>query len=364
MQARVEAMGKKHSEFKAELQQSNQRYDASVKKLNGVQESLTTLRSFLVPLQGLDDTKRNAIRDGLADLFNSAMDLFQCTMYHDISDEIIAGGSFKSDAFPLPVSNSAAAKQMRVVAGLAACGKALERHLFRDSFLTHGHELDEQLHLLATTNRLHHAYVRAALAKVLPATQKQVRNSATEKVLNEVTLAVGKWAPDEQALKSGLKHICDKAMDCWALAQQVEDRIWPDFSFELSEDWQPLPVPRTCTTPTVNTSNGKKMPNTSKGQNGATNREPQQILGSDVVKVVWPTFFAAEPQNPDNADATDQERLHCGYVLTQAQTQKAEEEISRRAARRTRRADSAPQKKRRDSGVFLSGGVLGGSSEN
>lgn len=65
-------------------------------------------------------------------------------------------------------------------------------------------------------------------------------------------LAVGKWSPDEQALRSGLQRICDKAMDCWALAQQLEDRIWPDFSFELSEDWQPLPIPRTCTILRIN----------------------------------------------------------------------------------------------------------------
>lgn len=253
---------------------------------------------------------------------------------------------------------------MRVVAGLAACGEALERHLFRDSFLTHDYELDKQLHRLASTDRLHHAYLRAALAKVLPATQKQVQNSGAEKVIIDVMLAVGKWSPDEQALRSGLQRICDKAMDCWALAQSLEDRIWLDFSFELAEDWQQLPIPRTCTTPTASTSNGKKVPNTDKTQNSAPNLEPPLILSSDVVKVVWPTFFAAEPQIPGSADATDQDRLHCGYVLTQAQSQKAEEEISRRAARRTRRADSTPHKKRRDSGVFLSGGVLGGSSGN
>lgn len=293
------------------------------------------------------------------------MDLFQSAIYHDISDEVISGGVFKPQAFPLPASNSAAAKQMRVVAGLAACGRALERHLFRDSFLTHGHELDKQLHNLATTDGLHHAYVRAALAKVLPETQKQIQSSATEKVISEVMLVVDKWSPDEQALRSGLKRICDKAMDCWALAQTVEDRIWPDFRFELPEDWQPLPVPPTRATPMANAPNGKKTPNTGKAQqNNTPNREPQQILASDVVQVVWPTFFAAEAQNPSSADTMDQERLHCGYILTQAQSQQAEEELSQRAARRTRRIESAPQKKRRDSGVFLSGSVLGGSRGN
>lgn len=61
MQARMEAMGQKNSELNDELRQSSQRYEASIKTLNGVQESLTTVRSFLVPLQGLDDTKRTAM---------------------------------------------------------------------------------------------------------------------------------------------------------------------------------------------------------------------------------------------------------------------------------------------------------------
>ncbi|KAJ6785610.1 hypothetical protein PWT90_00483 [Aphanocladium album] len=362
MQVSMEAMSKKNNELEDKLQQSSKRYDASVKSLNDVQETLTTVQSFLVPLQGLVDAKRTALRDALADLFNIAMDLFQSSLHHDLSDEIIAGSSFKSHAFSLPASNSAAAKQMRVVAGLAVCGRALARHLFRDTFLTNDYELDTQLQLLATADRLHHAYVRAALAKVLPVEQKQVQKSGAEKVISDVMLAVGPWSPDEQALRSGLKRLCDKAIHCWALAQQVEDRVWPDFKFELSEDWQPLPIPRACTTPTANAPNGKKMPNTSQAQNGAPSREPHQVLSSDVVKVVWPTFFAAEPQSPGSADTADQDRLLCGYVLTQAQSQKAEEEISRRAARRTRRTDAAPQKKRRDSGVFLSGSILGGSS--
>lgn len=61
MQARMESMGKKITKLKDEVQQSSQRYDASVKMLNDVQESLTTVRSFLVPLQGIDDAKRTTM---------------------------------------------------------------------------------------------------------------------------------------------------------------------------------------------------------------------------------------------------------------------------------------------------------------
>ncbi|KAK8147542.1 hypothetical protein G3M48_001441 [Beauveria asiatica] len=314
MQVRMEAVGKKNNALKDELQKLNQQY-ANNEKLNNVQESLTTVQSFLVPLRGLDDTEGATIRDSFADLFRSAMDLFQSALYHDVSDEIVAGGSFKSNALPLPASNSPAAKQMRVVAGLAACGKALRRHLFRDSFLTQSHELDERLHLLATTDRLHHAYMRAALAKVLPATQKQGQNRGAELVITDVMTAIDQWSSDEQALRSGLKHLCDKALYCWALAQQVEDRIWRDFRFELSEDWQPLPRPCRSTTPTSNTPNSKKLPNTDKTQHSAPNHESRQILSSEVVEVVWPTFFAAEPQSPGSADATDLDRLHCGGLL-------------------------------------------------
>ncbi|KAM3475778.1 hypothetical protein MY8738_007254 [Beauveria namnaoensis] len=362
MQVRMEGMGNKNNALKDELQVLKQQHDANLEELNNVQESLTTVRSFLVPLRALDETGRVTIHDGFVDLFQSAMDLCQSALYHDVSDENMAGSSFQSHALPLPASNSPAAKQMRVVAGLAACGKALDRHLFRDSFLTQSHELDEKLHVLATTDRLHHAYVRAALAKVLPAAQTQGQNRGAELAINEVMTAIGRWARDERALRSGLENICNKALKFWALAWQVEDRIWPEFEYELPEDWQPLPLLCWPAAPTVNTSNKKKMPKTDNSQNGAPNHEPRQLLGSEVAKVVWPTIFAAEPQVPDSSDATALVRLHCGYVLTQAQSQDAEEEISRRAARRTRRADSVPQNNRRNSGVFLSGGVLSGFS--
>ncbi|EJP62006.1 putative MEI5 protein [Beauveria bassiana ARSEF 2860] len=363
LQTRMEGMGYKNNALKDELEKSKQQHDADLETLNNVQESLTTVRSFLVPLRALDETGRATIRDGFADLFHYAMDLCQSALYHDISEENMAGGSFQSHVLPLPASNSSAAKQIRVVAGLAACGKALGRHLFRDSFLTQSHELDEKLHLLATTDRLHHAYVRAALAKVLPTTQTQGQNRGSALAINEVMAAIGRWAPDERALRSGLESICDKALQCWALARQVEDRIWPEFEYELPEDWQPLPLPCWPAAPTVNTPNRKKMPKTdnNNSQNGAPNHETRQLLKSEV-KVVWPTIFAAEPQVPGSSDATALDRLHCGYVLTQAQSQDAEEEISHRAARRTRRADSVPHKNRRNSGVFLSGGVLSGSS--
>ncbi|PQK16793.1 hypothetical protein BB8028_0006g11120 [Beauveria bassiana] len=325
LQARVEGMGNKNKALKDELKESKQQHDANLETLSNVQESLTTARSFLAPLRALDEAGRATIRDGFADLFHKTMDLCQSALYQDVSDENMAGGSFQSHALPLPASNSEAAKQMRVVAGIAACGKALERHLFRESFLTESHELDRKLHLLATTDRLHHAYVRAALAKVLPAAQTQGQNRGAEVAINEVVTAIGRWARDERALRSGLENICDEALKCWALAQQVEDRIWPEFKYELPEDWQPLPLLCRPAAPTVNTSNRKKMPNTGNSQNGAPNHEPRQLLSSEV-KVVWPRIFAAEPQVPGSSDATALDLLHCGYVLTQAQSQDAEEE--------------------------------------
>lgn len=61
MQARMESMAKRNTELEDELHQSSQRYDASVTMLNDIQQSLTTVRSFLLPLQALDDAKRAAL---------------------------------------------------------------------------------------------------------------------------------------------------------------------------------------------------------------------------------------------------------------------------------------------------------------
>ncbi|KAF1739621.1 hypothetical protein CRV24_001557 [Beauveria bassiana] len=195
-----------------------------------------------------------------------------------------------------------------------------------------------------TSSRVLTVYITPTSGKsATNGTESQNRGAAL--AVNEVMTAIGRWAQDERALRSGLENICDKALKCWALARQVEDRIWPEFEYELPEDWQPLPLLCWPAAPTVNTPNRKKMPKTdnNNSQNGAPNHEPRQLLKSEV-KVVWPTIFAAEPQVPGSSDATTLERLHCGYVLTQAQSQDAEEEISHRAARRTRRADSVPHK--------------------
>ncbi|GAA3332244.1 hypothetical protein GCM10020331_091690 [Ectobacillus funiculus] len=74
---------------------------------------------------------------------------------------------------PLPASNSLAAKQMRVVAGLIIFGEALAEHIFRPTHITHGRELDEVLAHLGTQNPLQEMYVRSALLKVLPDRQQK-----------------------------------------------------------------------------------------------------------------------------------------------------------------------------------------------
>lgn len=295
------------------------------------------------------------------------MGLFQSALYHDMSEETLTGGiltgeSLKPLALPLRPTNSSVAKQMRVVAGLMTCGKALEKHLFRDSFLTRDPELNEALHVLAKEDQLHHAYVRAALAKVLPAAQDQCRAHSVESAINDIVTAIGKLSSNEQSLRYGLKRLCDKAMTFWTLAQQLEDRVWPAFEVELPEEWEPIPlsVLETPTSPT-DTPTNVNAPTTAEARNDGKNHERLTLRESDIARVVWPTLLTAETQEPDSTVAAEPECLHHGYVLTQAQFQEAEEEISNRAARRTRRADMGSQRRRRDSGVFLSsGGAFGG----
>ncbi|KAF1733558.1 hypothetical protein CRV24_007462 [Beauveria bassiana] len=61
MQVRMEGMGNKNNALKDELQVLKQQHDANLEELNNVQESLTTVRSFLVPLRALDETGRVTI---------------------------------------------------------------------------------------------------------------------------------------------------------------------------------------------------------------------------------------------------------------------------------------------------------------
>lgn len=120
-------------------------------------------------------------------------------------------------------------------------------------------------------------------------------------------------------------------------------QLRPSFLMDFAEDWAPLPTQPAAGPPAPVTSAQR-----SKQQHEQSHIDGQeQVGGATVVRPVWPSFL-----NIGSRDTSD-ELLRPGYGLTDGQMDKAREELSRRAQRKSARQSGLPSKQRRDSGNFL-----------
>lgn len=237
---------------------------------------------------------------------------------------------------------------MRAVGGLIISARAIDKHLFRRTFLMEGTEMEKVLSLLADKHPLQEAFLRAVLPKVLPEAQESIQRRCTQLAIDEISSAVQHWVSDKEAFDTGVELLCEKAIKCWSLVQDVVDRVTPSFAFAFAEDWHPLSL-----------SKAK--------QNGSAKKEASPAFApSDVVAVAWPALMASNPEDPASGGVGDQDLFHHGYVVTKAQVQAAVEEISKaeslhRTARRdSRTAEPAP---RRRQNSFLNGTSVNSGAE-
>ncbi|KAG8415843.1 hypothetical protein J3459_014048 [Metarhizium acridum] len=362
----LERAGKAKIRLQGEVQTIHNQLEARTKELSDAMESLTRFQAFLVLLSPLEE-KISQIREALEDMFNGAWYLFQQTLGQDIETNVLARTNSQAfalnpPALPLPASNTNTAKGMRVVAGLIAYANALTTHVFRQTHITQSRELDGVLRLTADQNPQQAACIRAVLLKALPERHKKNRDECVDKAVKEVSDAVGHWLQNKQQFESGLKHVCEKASATWALIQLVEERIQPDFHFEVPDEWQALPLLSSKSTSTSPPQAGPAR-QTPQHQKSMENRHANMLRDSptlstlsinDVARVVWPTFLAAYPQGPDETSSASLELVYHGYVLTQTQIKSAEDEISETSQRAVPRSTSV--RKRRNSAVYVSNG--------
>ncbi|KAF5128327.1 hypothetical protein E5D57_009263 [Metarhizium anisopliae] len=222
-----------------------------------------------------------------------------------------------------------------------AYAKALTTHVFRQTHITQNRELDGVLHSTAAQNPEQAACVRAVLLKALPERQRKNQDESINTAVKEVSDAVCHWLQNKQPFESGLKHVCERASAAWALMQLVEERIQPDFHFEVPDEWQALPLPTSKPTSTSppKTGSARQTPQHQKNmENRQTNtlRDGTKLSvlnNNDVARVVWPTFLATYPQGPDETGPAQLELVYHGYVLTQAQVKSAEDETSETSQR-------------------------------
>ncbi len=257
---------------------------------------------------------------------------------------------------------------MRVIAGLMVCGKALYDHVFRPAHITTSDdvELDEVLDRLAGTSPRQEVYLRSVLLKVLPEEQQRNRESGLELAMKEIAAAVGRWSRDADLFHVGLRSVCEKASESWQMALHVEDRITANLSFEVGGDWKQLPTEHVAgpvrpgsSGPSRAQARSQKKQQQQTGPT-ASRTEPGTLTRNKVAVVVWPAFLARVPQAPGATSPATVVAVQHGYVLTKAQAQDADEEMSnedsphRIARQSTRRGRFSDPKKRRNSAGFFS----------
>ncbi|KAG5977665.1 hypothetical protein E4U55_006630 [Claviceps digitariae] len=370
--ATLEMIREERDAIKVELATREEQLASTTEALRTVQEQLDGLQAFRVNMPQLDDEKREAICQILDANFQDAyrfmeqhldQDLEESLLNNHLAWEDIRNHASIQHITPLCASNSRAARRMRVAAGLAAYGKALDRYVFKPVYMTSSSdEIDHMLNALWKDDPAHEFFVRSVLLKVLPQAQNRKKQARVKEAAEHVHKALDLFisAAQKEHFKAGIEVLCEHICEAWMQIQLLQERVRPSFSFSYHGVWRPLPESPLSSLSAAAPSASQNYQYNNHGSNSNSNsnsnnrpEKDQQPRRQDFGKVVWPSFLYHHPQDEDE----DEELLLPGYLLTDAQTADAEneEESPRRLARRSNRnKEQAGGKKRRDSGIFLS----------
>jgi hypothetical protein len=191
--------------------------------------------------------------------------------------------------------------------------------------------------VLARQNAYQERLVRRTLLKVLPAQQKQGGRSGVLKAVEEVESAVVGWISghDRPGFSSELQGAVDEIAVSWSRIQTLEEIVLPQFDPSYSAEWKPLPAPPSAepagTTGTQLSQKGARGRSKQvAGKQEATGQKPPPAAGPVTIPV-WPSFTYIS--------ANGEKHLYTGFGLAQSQLIGAEEEVSRRMARRLTREE-------------------------
>ncbi|KAE9577687.1 hypothetical protein CGMCC3_g6248 [Colletotrichum fructicola] len=145
------------------------------KDLTTAESKLAEIRLHTATLTVLDNV-RSDIYNMLASSFKDALALFKEFLGHDIgraqlqdtkSWDRVRDHAAIQRAIPIPASKSVNGKNMRAVAGLIICGRALAINVFRPTYLSMGSDIEELLRALAMAKPSQEMFIRAVLHEQL-----------------------------------------------------------------------------------------------------------------------------------------------------------------------------------------------------
>ncbi|KAG5657989.1 hypothetical protein KAF25_006940 [Fusarium avenaceum] len=372
---------KELAKFKSTQQSMQKRIDELTTSLNETRMNLTTFHSFVVTLDNFE-ARRSEVGDALDDILQNALSLMRSYIGIPLdsaflTDTTVWGRLRKSTpidrSLPLPNSNSPAARLMRVAAGLRIYSMALADHVFRATYLTQDNDFEDLLGDLETEDPLHEAFTRAVLLKIQLARPARTREARAKMVADQVSGVIADLVPPSQqeSFQARLYRISLEACNSWLVVQQLLEPVRPLFSSSMPEDWVPLSFSTAQSKGEAGPPDAAREPSIMRAENQnlqtrSPTTESQPVETDDIMQYVWPAFFIPSSQQDDDVGDQIPELIHRGHVITRSQGREAEDEMSRRNARRNERQNSTSgpsQKKRRDSAILSRTLIAGASTE-
>ena len=249
---------------------------------------------------------------------------------------------------PLPKTNTATAKQMRVAAVLAILSTELAHLIYRPVYLRGQDEgLTEFLASLAVVDDEQETYLRSVLLRATTKlTQHDAGSERVEQVSNTLLRLLGTVfdKPDHpKRFAAALRQFCGNSCNIWQSIQKFEQKVEPirEFYVEDADCWEAFSLSsKDRSTSTTAASNQKphqngssSTPGGSSGKKNQTKQPPQAPTSTEhdfSNVVVWPAFVIDEGVDP--------ELLVRGHVLTNSQLQAGREEEATRPAAISRRS--------------------------
>ncbi|KAF4182975.1 hypothetical protein CNMCM7927_009352 [Aspergillus lentulus] len=338
----IEKMKSAGSELKRVLSTAKEKVKELEDEKAALQKSHKAKELRLNRLEGFAAALHNEEEDKMMDNFVNLWEYATTEIYAQIKEDLpkeTLGNRLRWDVFwrqsnlavqhrvPLPLSNSTAAKQMRLAVILAILAREIDKYIFQPTYaIAEDTQIREALTTLAASDSEKESFCRSILLSIDPETQSKALHSRMQIVIRNVSSYLYELLSESHFsnFRQSLEKVVQKAAEVWQPIQRSKRRYEPDFEPLKWEDdeWSPLMFPDT---------------------DPVVNQISQKDLGESLL-TVFPRITAVEDGN----------RFPLTYVVqlrrSQAPCVKAEQEmaqissppaIGRMASNRPRRRSNA-----------------------
>lgn len=151
----------------------------------------------------------------------------------------------KKQPIPMPLSNSPAAKQMRVAAVLGICAQLLSKHIFQPTYLLNDNSLSNLIVEISEVDPDTELYLRSVLLPIHPNKQEKNAKARIGHVVASVVQYAGPMLSEEseEEFRVSLTNICKTICEKWMDFQKLEAQVESTFEAGDEDDWSLLPPP-------------------------------------------------------------------------------------------------------------------------